>query len=856
MTRLPRRLLAILPLAGLLVGTAMPAAAPVGDEKKPEAASDPLPQGARLRLGSGHFRHGGPVSKIYALPDGKRLLTIAQDARARVWDIATEKQLFEMSLAAFPSGLVFSLAPDGKTLATASAMDRTIRIWSLADGKETVTFAALPPNQGFTDLEYSADGKLLVSSHQDRTYRTWDPVAATELHQFGQPINPNLGVAYNPHVAFFPDGKAVAAIEDWAVRALDAEDGKELRWFGGHTGPVTRVIFSADGKRMATVANDRAARVWDLATGKTVIKLPLPVGGGYDVAFTPDGKTLAVGCADQAVRLFDLADEKHPCRTIEVGPVGVLRFALSHDGRTLYVNGSSESVVRGYEVATGKELYPVVGHVGGVAALAWSPDGKLLATSGTTDRSINFWDASSGRMARRLPALEMYASNTLVFAPDGKALFSYGPDRTLRTWDVAAGKELRALVLSPLPPQSFALSPDGKLAAVSAADQRVRVWDVTEEKELHVFALPAPAAAGAGGRTVYYAHFLAFAGDGRTMLVHSPNERVMRRYDAVTGKDLGEVKGTNLAFGNFAAASGDGRSYARFDTPKTVSLFETATGKVRQTFTLPAPPPPPPGTPARAYVPVTAAAVAPDGRTVAAVTGDGVLHMWDSGSGKALVERKGLAPNLRLLAFAPDGKTMASAAADSGALLWDVPGATAEGRLPAKEVTAEALPDLWKDLAGDDAPRAWQAILTLASAPKESLPFVKKQLEPATAPDPKQVARWIADLDAEQFQDREKATEELVHAGKAAEDAVRKALANKPTAEARQRLDFVLSKLSGTLGPSLEEVRASRAVELLEQIGTAEARRMLEELAKGADSRIGGEARSALARLKAREPVP
>jgi hypothetical protein len=339
-------------------------------------------------------------------------------------------------------------------------------------------------------------------------------------------------------------------------------------------------------------------------------------------------------------------------------------------------------------------------------------------------------------------------------------------------------------------------------------------------------------------------------------MVQSLNERKVRRYDAVTGKDLGELTGTNVNYGNYSWQSGDGRGYVLMGTP-TTTLYETATSKVRQTFTLPPAPPMPaaPGVP-RPVAATNGGAVSPDGRTVATVTTDGVLHFWDSGSGKELVARKGLAPATRLLAFAPDGKALATAGPDLGALLWDVPGPTAEGRPAAKEVTAEALNDLWKDLAGDDAPRAWQAILTLASAPKESLPFVKKQLEPGAAPDGKQLARWVADLDAEQFQDREKATEELVRAGKTAEDVLKKALANKPTAEARQRLDFILSKLNGTLGPNLEEVRAARAVELLEKVGSAEARRILEEIAKGADGRLTAEAGSALGRLKAREPAP
>src|SRR5262249_30554117 len=120
----------LLPFAVLWGASAPLRAAPTGDDKKPAEAADPLPEGARLRLGTGPFRHGAVVSRIYVLPDGKRLLTFAQDAKARVWDIATQKQLVEITLAPQPYvQLVFSISHDGKTLASANAVDRTIRIW-------------------------------------------------------------------------------------------------------------------------------------------------------------------------------------------------------------------------------------------------------------------------------------------------------------------------------------------------------------------------------------------------------------------------------------------------------------------------------------------------------------------------------------------------------------------------------------------------------------------------------------------------------------------------------------------------------------------------------------------------------
>jgi WD40 repeat protein len=851
MKPLPRRLLALLPLAALLGGPAPLPAAPADDKKPAESVADPLPEGARLRLGSGRFRHGGNVLRIFALPDGKRLLTIAQDGKARVWDVATQKERARMELASQPyAQLYFSVSPDGKTLASANSLDRTIRLWNLADGKEALAFGGLAPNQAFYDLEYSSDGKTLVSSHQDRVYRVWDPVTAKELRQVAMPKAPNFNPNILARVRFTPDDKGLAVVEDWSVRVLDAESGKEVRWFGGHTGVVNALAYSPDGKRMATAAFDRAARVWDVASGKTVAKLPLPPNGGRELAFTADGKSLAVVCNDRTVRLFDIEAAKEVAKVDLGGGIGLTTFALSRDGKSLYASGG-EAVLHGYDVATGKELFPVTGHPGGVAALAWSPDGKALATSGSGDHSIILWDVATGKVRHQLPPLDGYFIPThLQFTPDGKTLLSYGTDRTVRLWDTAEGKERGSFMTAPLPPVSFALSDDGKLAAAATYDRTVRVWDVAAEKELSRPEVPAPA-----NPNVYFSMALSFAGDNRTLLGYSANERLVRRWDARTGKELGTAQGITLPFAGQGGPTSDGRSYLLLQG-LTVTLNELTTGRARQTFTLPAPPPPVPGGPPRPFLGAIGAALSPDGRTVATVMSDGTLRFWDSGSGKVLAERKDLPANSRLLAFSPDGKTLATAGTDAGALLWDVPGPNAEGRLALKEITAETAAELWKDVSAEDGARAWQAVLTLAAAPKEAVPFVEKQLKPEAAPDAKAIDKLIAALDADGFQEREDATEALIRAGRAAEDAVKKALANKPSAEAKSRLEQVLAKLTGSAGPNMEEVRAARAVEVLEKIGTPEARKVLEEVAKGADSQLTAEARSGLARVKARNTAP
>lgn len=337
----------------------------------------------------------------------------------------------------------------------------------------------------------------------------------------------------------------------------------------------------------------------------------------------------------------------------------------------------------------------------------------------------------------------------MQFAPDGKTLFSFGSDSRLRSWDVAEGKELDSLLCSPQQTFWFTLSRDAKRAAVAGHDRKVRVWDVGEGRELRTIDVRAPQAQpkrfGPPG--------LAFAGDDRTLLGSLSNEGLVRRWDTITGKEAGEIKGL--------------------------------------TFFL----------------------------------------------------------NAQCYYMSADGKTLAAPNADDGVILWDVPGPTARGRLVVKPVTAADLGELWKDLSAEDAARAWQAILRLESAPKEAVPFLQKELR-ATTLSGKAITRLIAQLDADQIEEREKATAELIRAGKAVEEAVQKSLDNKPSAEAKERLELILTKLADKVGPDLEEVRRVRVVEVLERIGTPEAQKVLEEVAKEGGSKLSAEALAAVERRK------
>jgi hypothetical protein len=179
-----------------------------------------------------------------------------------------------------------------------------------------------------------------------------------------------------------------------------------------------------------------------------------------------------------------------------------------------------------------------------------------------------------------------------------------------------------------------------------------------------------------------------------------------------------------------------------------------------------------------------------------------------------------------------------------------LPAETSDGPLEAK-----ALETLWADLGSKDGAKAFDALRRLSHHPRQTASFVKDHLQPAASPDTQRITQLIADLDSKQFAVRRKAEAELEKLGDLAEPALRNVLKGDGSLEVRQRVERLLQKLSSpAAGGNL--VRDVRVVELLELMGSKEARQVLENLAKGAEgARFTKEAKIALERL-AKQPAP
>jgi hypothetical protein len=229
------------------------------------------------------------------------------------------------------------------------------------------------------------------------------------------------------------------------------------------------------------------------------------------------------------------------------------------------------------------------------------------------------------------------------------------------------------------------------------------------------------------------------------------------------------------------------------------------------------------------------------------------VRLWDTASGTALGALAGHGGPVISLTFSQDGKTLVSGSADTTGLLWDVSRFVEDRRLPPVELPPDQVGKLWEQLGGEDADRAFDALVQLAAAPRETVPWLKTRIKPVPLLDQDRLARLIADLESAGFDQRKQAEVALARLGELAEPKLRQRLAEKPPLEVRQRIEQLLEKVAGP-ATEPEPLRALRAVELLEHIGTAEARALLQMLGKGApEARVTQAANAALKRL-ARRP--
>jgi WD40 repeat protein/tRNA A-37 threonylcarbamoyl transferase component Bud32 len=454
----------------------------------------------------------GHAEAVYAVVfsrDGKLLASASDDGTVKLWDALTGKERYTLRGHVGPV-LAVAFSPDGDNLASASGGQGEqgrwygeVKLWDIGTGMARTTFRG--HGSFVTALAFSPDGRDLASGSEDQIVKLWDAVTGQERATLKGAAGAVAGLAFRPDgrmLAAAAGGKTEQGRRFGEVRLWEVSIGPDEATLKKHSGPVFCLGFHSDGKSLVSAGGKPLLELksWDVRTGEAQISFNHPVSA-VSATLSADGRILATLAEDHTIKLWRPATGQL-YGTLKGPSDEITCLASSPDGNTLAAGTKYHEPTKG-KIRGGLWLWDVGTRTQrlslkldkGVGCLAFSPDGKILAAGTIADyhalADIRFWDVASGSEQGSLGA-PVSALRALAFSADGRTLASVCPwdsqgERWPILWDVAARARIGSLRTSSTAFTAVAIRGDGKMLAFGDDLGRIILWDVAAERELGPF---------------------------------------------------------------------------------------------------------------------------------------------------------------------------------------------------------------------------------------------------------------------------------------------------------------------------------------------------------------------------------
>ncbi len=497
-------------------------------------------------------KHTGPIASLAFSPDGHWLASGSADKTVKIWDLKTGVDVQTLTKHAAPlSALAFSRSGT----ALVSAANAEVIVWDTKSWRDKQTFRRGAGT--VTALALGDDASTIASAYSDGSVLLWRVGSDRELFVLKHNSSAVLALTFaNSLRAIHADG----GIDTW-----DTEKGTQKLFLAGDPNRQ-QLVFAAwnnDGSVVASTIGDRVLSTKNSSTGEVIRNFESHAIAINSIAFSADGRWFASATDDSSIRLWQVATGRElPALRGHAGYVTTVAFSPRSD---FLASGSVGGEVKVWDVNSGQLAYDLPAHTGGVDSLAYSSNGKFLAVVGMA-HTVEVWNLDTKQS--RTFAGHSNEITSAVF--DGDLLITAGRDKTIRTWDMNTGANVKS-VETPSEINGIAINPTGDLLATANIDNTIRTWNVDSLSLNRTFT----------GHTAQ-AFGIKFSPDGKSLASASADHTAFL-WDLQTGAATKQLKGSIDTLSTVAYSS-DSNWILTGSADGTILVWEKATGQLAATL--------------------------------------------------------------------------------------------------------------------------------------------------------------------------------------------------------------------------------------------------------------------------------